>query len=228
MTRFFESASRIIHRNGFENHRRRRIINHFVNKLGFVYFGSVDQHEDDHHIIRGLTVSPTHEDNNYSVGSYEGYDVSIVDRTDSITSVDKADRTHTWLIFEIKLHARIDVPHMFLGGHSHPDESAYTRLFTAFPAIQKVPLGTFGTYNEEFISRYSLYTDASHFIEAEQYITPAVAQSIAAHFWPLSVEVREGLIYLYADNTRITTHDLSKMLQSGIWLARTIDEVANQ
>jgi hypothetical protein len=225
--RFLHAVKKIIHRNGIENHKRGRLIREFDDTVGFVYFGNVDQHTDDHHIVRGLTVSPTHIDEHYSIGSFDGYDITIVDRTDSVVLTHTSEQTHTWLIFEIALHARIDIPHMFLGGHTHNDSSAYIGLFTAFPALQPVPLGTFGDYSEEFTRRYSLYAAPSHFIEAEQYITAEVAQTIAAHFWPLSVEIRDGSLYVYADSKHISTQDLNKMTQSGVWLAKIIDEVAS-
>ena len=212
-------------RNNVASRLRKRAIIRFTEKVGFVYFGSVDQHHDDHHIVRGLTVSSSHRDNHYSVGSFDGYDVSLVDRLDTIESLSGDLKTHNWLIFEIDLHRSADVPHIFLGAHTHKN-SSYAKLFTAFPALQPVPLGTFEKYSEEFTKRYSLFASLSHFIEVERYFTTEITRTIAAHFWPLAIEVSEGVLYVYADNQTITTHLLETMLKNGLWLADQIDSQA--
>jgi len=210
-------------RNGLLSQRRKRVIMQFAGKFGFVYFGHVDQHEDEHHIIRGLTVSSSHQDESYSVGSFEGYDVSLVDRYDIITVPGKPERTHRWIICEIDLHSSADIPHIFLGAHNHSD-SSYSKLFTAFPALQPIPLGTFETHSEEFTSRYSLFAAPTQFIEAERLFTAGVTRTIAAHFWPLAVEVFEGALYVYSDSTVISSRLLETMLKNGLWLAKQLDE----
>lgn len=212
----------VIARNSIVNHKRGRAIMKFANKVGFVYFGSVDQHDDDHHIVRGLTVSSTHQDSHYSVGSFDGYDVSIVDRLDTIDNPSGVHQTHTWLIVEVDLHNAVDIPHVFMGAHSHTD-SAYSKLFTAFPALQAVPLGTFGQYPDEFTKRYSIYTSPTQFIEVERYFTPDLAQTLAVHFWPLSLEILEGSLYVYADNQVVSSHLLDTMLKNALWLATQLD-----
>ncbi|TAL14210.1 hypothetical protein EPN95_03610 [Patescibacteria group bacterium] len=210
-------------RNSLVSRRRRQVILKFANKFSFVYFGHVDQHDDEHHIIRGLTVSASHQDEHYSVGSFEGYDVSLVDRYDILSTPRQALRTHRWIIIEIDLHNGRDIPHIFLGGHNHQN-SSYSKLFTSVPSLQRVPLGTFGAHSEEFTSRYSLFATATQFIEVERLFTTDVTRTIAAHFWPLAVEVFEGALYVYADNQSISVSLLETMLKNGLWLAQKLDE----
>jgi hypothetical protein len=212
-------------RNGVASRLRRRIIVYFCEKVGFVYFGRVDQHHDDHHIVRGLTVSSSHQDYNYSVGSFDGYDISLVDRLDTHQTASGQYKTHNWLIFEIDLHNSADVPHVFLGAHDQTN-TAYTRLFTAFPALQPVPLGTFEKHSDEFTRRYHLFASPSHFMDVERNFTADMTRTIAAHFWPLTVEVCEGALYIYADNQTLTVHLLETMLKNGLWLARQLDTQA--
>jgi hypothetical protein len=219
--RAFHTVKNIILRNSITNHKRGRAITSFAQKVGFVYFGTVDARDDDHRIIRGLTASQSHQDNHYSVGSFEGYDVSIVDRLDIIDMPGGSTRTHNWLIIEIDIHAT-DIPHIFMGAHTHTD-SAYTQLFTAFPALQHVPLGTFENYSAEFTKRYSLFATPSQFIETESYFTAELTRMAAAHFWPLAVEVYDGSLYIYADNQVVTTSLLEIMLKNGMWLAKQLD-----
>ena len=220
MTKFVKNISI---RNSLTTRRRKAAILKFAKTFSFVYFGHVDQHDDEHHIIRGLTVSSSHQDDHYSVGSYDGYDVSLVDRYDIIATPNKKIRTHQWIIIEIDLQNGKDIPHVFLGSHTHTDTS-YANLFTLVNSLQPVPLGTFAVHSEEFIRRYSLFASPTQFIEVERLFTTAVTRTIAAHFWPLAAEVYEGALYIYTDNKTISSDLLSTMLKNGTWLARKLDE----
>ncbi len=224
--RLTHSLKDIASRNSITSRIRKNTITHFAEKVGFVYFGSVDQHHDDHHIIRGLTVSASHRDNHYSVGSFDGYDVSLVDRLDSLKSNNGRLKTLNWLIFEIDLHNGKDIPHIFLGDHTQK-KSSYEKLFTVFPALQPVPVGTFEKYSDEFTKRYNLFASPSYYIETERYFTTDITRTIAAHFWPLAIEVSDGTLYIYADNQTLTSHLLETMLKNGLWLARKLDAQAN-
>lgn len=211
-------------RNSLLGRARKKAIMRFTNKLNFVYFGHVDQHDDEHHIIRGLTVSSSHHDESYSVGSYDGYDISIVDRHDIVQSPSGQEHSHRWLIFEFDLHST-DIPHVFLGGHNHKD-SSYAKLFTSVPSMQPVPLGTLEAHSGEFEARYSLFTNPTQFIEVEKLFTAEVTRTIAAHFWPLAAEVYEGALYVYSDDLHITSNLLDAIFQNGLWLAKQLDSRA--
>jgi len=214
---------KVISRNNIANRKRRIAIKNFCEKVGLIYFGSVDQHHDDHHIVRGLTASAQHQDEHYAVGTCDGYDVRMVNRVDVTEDAAGLLRTHAWLIFEIDLKQRSDIPHIFMGAHDHKN-SAYSKLFTTHASMQAVPLGTFKPYSVDFISRYSLFALPSHFIQTERYFTADVTKVIAAHFWPLSVEVYEGSLYIYADNQLVTIRLLDTMLKNGLWLAKHLDQ----
>ena len=64
--------------------QQRGAIESFADKAGLVYFGYVDQRDDDHRLIRGHTVSATHQDNHYCIGTVRGYDVMLVLRNDVV------------------------------------------------------------------------------------------------------------------------------------------------
>ena len=212
----------IVHRNNITSRKRKSAIKQFCEKVGLVYFGSVDQHHDDHHIVRGLTASANHQDEHYAVGTYDSYDISLVNRIDTAEDAAGKLHTHSWLIFEINLKQGSDIPHIFMGAHDHKN-SPYSKLFSTHPAMQHVPLGTFEAYDQEFTSRYSLFAHASHFIQIERYFTASITNVIAAHFWPLSIEVCEGSLYVYTDNQLVTIRLLETMLKNGLWLARQLD-----
>lgn len=203
----------------------KRIVAKFAEKMGFVYFGTVNQHRDDHHIVRGFSVSSTHQDSHYSIGSVDDYDVTLVDRTDTVRGQNGKKYSCNWLIIEIDLHTLQDIPHIFIGARNHDPKPYYT-LFTTFPALKEVDLGTFEPYGTEFTSRFAIYAKPTQAIQVERLIPAPTARVIGAHFWPFSAEIHERTIYMYADNERVTASLLEALLEDGVWLAKHLDNQA--
>jgi hypothetical protein len=194
----------------------------FAEKTGLVYFGSVSQHSDEHKIVRGFTVSSSHQDRHYSVGSVGGYDTILVDRNDAVWQSDGSIAIYNWLIIAIDLHTERDIPHFFLHANRRSSK-AYETLFTAFPAMKEIHLGTFDRYSPEFTSRFSLYSQPSVSIEVERLFPSDITRVLGAHFWPLSVEQYESILYIYSDGKRVTPSLLNAMLENGLWLAGHLD-----
>lgn len=203
--------------------RHKRMFKQFADKVGLVYFGFVDQREDEHRLVRGLSVSPTHRDNHYCIGSYKGYDVVLLERTDTIHFPHKPARQQEWIIMEFDLHTPVDVPHVFIGLHTHSDVF-YAQLFTKFPSLVQAQIGVLGAYSKEFMERYTVYTASSHAIDFERLIGPETADEITKHFGKLTIEIHEGCLYVYAQHQHLSSHLLDAMIQNGQWLANHIDD----
>jgi hypothetical protein len=201
----------------------KRTVMQFTDDVGMVYFGTVNHRiDDEHQLIRGLTVSPHHHDDHYSVGSLYTYDVALVERSDVLHLPKKQSQPHRWLIMQFDLHSTKDLPHIFLGLHTH-SEIFYANLFAKFNQLQKVPLGTFGMYDKAFKDRYAVYTTPAESLTAERLLDNEVTKVIGNHFGTLTVEISEGSLYLYSEHVRISKNLLQTMLQNGIWLAKHID-----
>lgn len=200
----------------------KRLFMQFAEKIGLVYFGYVDQRSDEHRLVRGLTVSAHHRDNNYCIGSYDHYDIMLVERTDTVRFPGKSAQNYRWVIMTFDLHTSKDLPHIFLGLHSH-DETFYAHLFTKFSQLTRVSLGAFGQHDKHFTDEYVLYTEPAYMVFAEQLFHPAVTKVIAESFRGLTVEIVDGSLYIYADHTHLTAHVLERMLKNGLWLAKLID-----
>ena len=203
----------------------KRIIMKFAENNGFVYFGHVSQRDDEHNLVRGLTVSPQHHDSHYSVGSAYGYDINLVERTDTIHVPGKIKRQHQWLIFEFDLHASRELPHIFLGHNQH-SANFYETLFTKFSRLQKVAVGTFGAYHSSFVQHFSIFTEPAESLAAERLFDQTTAATIAVHFGSLSIEVAENCLYLYTEQVYVSTKLLDTMLKNGLWLAGQLDKNA--
>jgi hypothetical protein len=200
----------------------KRVFMQFAEKIGLVYFGYVDQQNDEHRLVRGLTVSARHRDNHYCIGTFDNYDITLVERSDTIRFPGKSPRAHNWIIMTFDLHTSKDVPHIFLGLHNH-DAIFYAQLFTKFSQLTEVPLGRFGSHNKQFTDKYALYAEPAHMIFAEQLFHPEITNAIVESFNGFTVEIADESVYLYAEHAHPSVHLLERMLKNGLWLAKTID-----
>lgn len=197
--------------------RKRGIYQHFTEQNGFVYFGYVDHADDEHNVVRGLTATSTRKDAHYSVGSQNGYDLAFVERK---------IRSHTWTILDITLKNAADFPHIFIGT-GHHSERFYAHLFFKFRHLRQVPIGTYETYDPQFLANYKVFSAPSSFLDTEQLFTARLARVIGSHFRPLAIEIAHGHLYIYADNQKVTQSLLQTMLQNGLWLAEELDKAVN-
>lgn len=200
----------------------KRVFSQFADKMGMVYFGYVDQRDDEHKLIRGFTVSAQHRDNHYVVGSYDGYDIALVERRDTLSFPGRPTKSHTWTIMTVDLHTPHDTPHIFAGLHTHGD-TFYANLFTKFAHLAPLSLST--SADRAFLEKYIVYTSPAHQVLAEQLLRPEVTKVIAEHFGSLTFEVAEKTVFIYAEHQRPTQQLLDKMLQNGLWLAKYLDSV---
>lgn len=205
-----------------ESRKSRRTIRRFVSKLGLLYLGSVDQKHDEHNVLKGFTASTTHHDNVFCVGSSDHYDVALVDRKDFIKRYGADPVCQNWLIMSFRLHTTQDLPHIFINAQNC-NEEAYLHFFNLFPIYQKIDFGTFENYSINFIKKFSVYSSLSYSIKIQQ-LLPADAMTIFAdHFWPFSVEICDGYLYMYSSGLKIADSILNAMYQNGLWLAGQID-----
>lgn len=202
----------------------RRIFADFADKTGLVYFGYVDQRNDEHRLVRGLTASARQHDNHYCIGSYDNYDVTLVDRTDTLYFPGKSPKPQHWTIMAFDLHRPVDLPHLFLGLHTH-GEAFYAQLFTKYPHFNQVPLTTALGYNTNFLQHYAVYATPTQALSASRLFNPAITAIIAQHFNGLTIEINDNCLYVYAEHQRASSALLERMVKYGVWLAKSLDEV---
>lgn len=211
--------SSLSHRRRSVAARRRRIIRRSCENTGLVYFGSVDQQSDEHRVVRGFSASPTHSDDSYCVGDYEDYSVAIVDRSD-ILEVDGKKKSHNWLIIEVDLPRRLDIPHSFLVP-IHGSIRHFAKIFTAFRSLEKVS----HHHNVgDFHSRFSLYATPDHHSEVESIFTEENLRVIAAHFWPAAVEVTSTSVFIYYADKILHENTVETLLKNSVWLCQTLEK----
>lgn len=206
--------------------RDKSVIVDFAEKNGLVYFGRVLQTEDEHKIVKGLTVSVNHYDQHYCVGTYEGYDVCFVERSDTLLSGEnRAKKTHKWHIFEFDLLVAKDLPHTFVGMHTH-SESFYLQLFTKFPQLRSLALGVLGEHTAEFLHKYRVYAVPGDALDVETLLSPLVTEMVSRHFGALAIELKGSSLFVYSERTAVSEQLLDAMIKNGRWLADHIDKQA--
>lgn len=201
----------------------KRLLLQFADRAGMVYFGYVSQRSDDHHIVRGLTVSTKHIDDHYCIGTYEGYDVIFVERSDSLHS----GKRHVWHILEFDLKSKTDIPHAFIGSGTH-GHGFHELLATKYSAMKALPLGATNSYPTSFTSHFQIYATPAYAVAIETLIPPVVAETLGAHFKGLVAEITNDALYIYSEKPHLSADLLDTMLQNGVWLAQMIDTNSRQ
>ena len=206
---------------------KKRVIKRFVEKIGLVYFGNVSQTKDEHQTVKGFTASLTHHDNHYSIGSSAEYDIRLVDRKDVNIIPDGTVISQNWIIMSFDLHTKQDVPHLFIMANNHQNKP-FLPFFETFTTMSNIEFGTFEQYPSEFLEKYTIFSRQSMSIKIQKLFPADTALIFANHFWPLSVEQNEHVLYLYSTDVKVTDNLLSAMYENGLWLAGQIDYIAEQ
>lgn len=198
-----------------------RVVKKFARDLGLVYFGFVDQQDEDHRLLRGMTVSTTHRDHYYTVGAFRGYDIALAVRRDTLLYPDKRLHDHHWTIMTVDLHCSYELPHVYIG-HQNIRE----QLLARYTQLQKLPMGEYRkeTYPERFMREYSVYGQLTHAQFVELLFQPKITEVIAERFDGISLELHDNTLYFYSPTKHPSRSLLERMVNGGLWLAQALDQ----
>ncbi len=200
---------------------RGKVIRTVAKRFGLVSFGAVDASSDDHEVIRGLTVSTTHTDKHYAVGTFDGYDVAVVDRYDRSRGTYSSAESHNWAIVQVTLQRALDLPHVFLLPLHRAEH--YDQLFTGTRHLSPVHQFSDAEGPVEFVQRYQLYVAPRDAFDAEAFLTTEFYRGVAAHFWPHAIEIKDGKVLVYLTQHRLEETVLESAIQAALWLADWLD-----
>lgn len=201
----------------------RKIIEAFAEQSGMVYFGYVSQMHDEHHILRGMTVSTKHHDDHYCIGTIDGYDAVFVERTDTL----KSGKRHLWHIMEFDLKTNTDVPHAFIGSGKH-GMGFHELMSVKYSSLAPTSLGQTTTYPTSFLQAFTTYVTPAYAVRLETLIPPETAEVLSTHFAGLVVELTDQAVYVYSEKPHLSTELLMTMAKNGAWLAAQIDKNSRQ
>jgi hypothetical protein len=193
---------------------RGRVIRSVSERIKLVYFGSVDPRSDDHDSIRGITATTKHRDRHFAVGSYDGYDISLADRTyQPLHSTVK----HTWCVLQVTLR-NADIPYTLIIPTAHAED--FNGVARLHRNVIAAPLDEFP---HEFTSRYTVYTSSHHAHSLHTLLPRDIALGSAVRLWPYAVEIHQNKLYVYISEHRLTETVLGGAIESALWLADAFD-----
>lgn len=203
---------------------RGAVLKKFSETIGLVHFGTVHQHDDEYEAIRGFTASLTHKDTHYAVGTYNGFNVRLVNRFDVIRIAGNPNHQQFWSIIEIELPPN-QLPHMFFVPTGH-EAGEYGRLFATQPHMQPLNSMIFTNKSPEFHGRFQILASATHIHKVESIFSSPIILGVASRFWPHGIEIEKGKLLIYITQHRLTKTVLETTLASGLWLAETIEQIS--
>ena len=198
----------------------RKAIKQFARKMDLVYFGYVNQRQDAHELIRGITVAATHTDTHFCVGHYEGYDISLVERRNTIAYPQQPAQQYHWLILQIDLRQQ-HLPHVFIDANHH-DQLFYETLFMRFANFANAAV-LFAQRDAAFARSFRIFAPADKFDDVDELFAPNITAGLAERFRQFDYEIDADRLFVYANSPATTTRLLQDMLAAGTWFAQRLD-----
>lgn len=203
------------------NSHTKKVFKDSCERFGLVYFGAVDQQSDEHEMVRGVTLSPTHRDAHYCVGSVNGYDVILFERTDVVSFPGKPSREYRWNILQVDLR-EVSLSHTLLDANHH-DETFYAQLFTKFIRLTKADQSLFADHDPAFTHKYTLYTPPDALDALPMLFTKDTTAIIGHHFAQFDFECFQDRLIVYAPDRKVSKQLVDNMVKAGIWLANELE-----
>lgn len=200
--------------------RTKSIISSFAEDVGMVYFGYTSQRNDEHRLLRGLTVSHSHIDRHYCVGSFQGYDIALVVRREMASNDTSDSRYRYWTIMTFDLQTSYEVPSLLMSFRQRHKliESKYL-LLNELPMIHSRSA-------EAFAKRWQLFARMDQALEVQSLLNDSLLQGVSNHFDHLAIEVSDNTVYIYSDIRHPNRSQLERQMSNGLWYAQQLDMAA--
>lgn len=194
----------------------KRVVKQWAQKFDLVYFGKVDQQEDDYELVRGITLSAEHKDDHYTVGNFRNHDLTLVERQNILTYPGKPPQAYRWLLLQIDLQ-RDGLPHIFIDANHH-EEVFYANLFVKFSEFDNMT-PVFQQADAFFAKHFKVFAPPERFDDTRRILNPDVMAMLAHHFKQFDYELQGDRLVIYASNSVVTLALLQEMMRVGFWLA---------
>lgn len=225
-TTLLNVSQKLVPVESFRKQAGKRLIAQFAESLGWVYFGHVDQHRDEHVLVRGFTASAKHYDTHYCVGTIGDYEVILLQRTDAVSSPGKPGINYRWMILQLELKTK-NHPHLFATSVGHAP-IFYEYFFTKHYHFRQAPASTWREHSAEFQQHFTVFASQDKLHEAPVALPPHITATLGAHFQGLEFELKGNMLYLYTSNHQITVEVLERMVKHGAWLAHQFDMLVSE
>jgi len=195
----------------------------FADRYDLIYFGSVGR-DDESRLVKGVTVSNTHRDSHYLVGTAYNRDIIFLQRTDSLHSANqKKLEAYTWNILAIDLKPFMQLPHVYIEGRTRHGRGFYEALAMTKREFSELPLNFLSNYDPLFSDKFVIRLPASATLELPYLLPPERAAIMAHHFSSFDFEWHDDVLYVYFLSSRPTLTQLEHMLKAGVWLSDELE-----
>lgn len=216
------TALNLVGRGWLRHRKTKNVYKDACNRYDLIYFGTVNQQTDEHEMVRGVTLSTSHKDSHYCVGSIQGWDVILLERTDTISFPGKPTKDFRWNILQVDLKSAI-LPHVLLDANHH-NETFYAQLFTKFIRLTHADVSIFAEHDPLFSNRYSIYTPPDTLDSLTTLFPLDTTTVIGNHFSQFDYECFQDRLLVYAPDHIPTRQLLDHMIRAGLWLANELEE----
>lgn len=204
--------------------RNSAVARRFAERYDLVYFGSVGR-DDESRLVKGITVSNTHQDSQYLVGTAYNRDIIFLQRTDSIRSSNqKKLEQYSWNIMVIDLNLSQQLPHVYIEGRARHGHGYYEALAMKIREFNELPLNFLSQYDPLFPKRFVVRLSAAASLELPALLPPERAAVLAHHFSSFDYEWQDDVLYVYFLSSRPSLSQLEYMLKAGVWLAGELEK----
>lgn len=214
-----DSVSRLI---SGTSRKRGSVIKKVANAFELVYFGTV-YYDDEMTPIKGFTLSTSYVDQHFCVGQFEGYEVRMVDRYDSVYIGSGKKRQQNWCIIEVSLETS-GFPRICMVP-TGPTSQEYTRFFTSHTKFQPLNTALFQQHSSELHGRFQILASPSRTHDVEEILTTPIVMGISARFWPYGIEIYKDKLYVYITDKQLSSEKILSAVESSLWLADSLDHV---
>ncbi len=205
-----------------QSNRAKKVFKDLCEQLDLVYFGSVSQHHDEHQMVRGFTLSPSHVDRHYCVGTVGGRDIIVLQRTDTVSFPDKPSKAYTWVLLQLDMKKRTDL-HLVLNSYNY-ESPVYDTLFKKLQHLQLISPGSLPYYDQSFLQRFKLYSQLHNADHIQQTLSNETARTLSHHFGMFDYELIEDELIVYAPVSMPHQKDIEHMIKAGLWFTDELEK----
>jgi hypothetical protein len=197
----------------------KKMMRDFAHKYGLVYFGTMHKHSDEYELVRGITLHTAHQDRHFTVGNYNGRDVTILQRQVLLSHPHHESAFYKWSILQVDLQRRV-LPHLLITAH-HDDRLFFDNLQIKLANFQQVTPSLIP--NPDFARHFRVFATTEALDQLPTVLSPEVMAALVHHFKNFDVEMFEDQIIVYTAQSRVTPMLLQELLREGLWLAERLD-----
>ena len=197
-----------------------KIMRDFAHQFGLVYFGNVNHQEDEHQLVRGITLAADHKDKHFMVGNYKGYDFTVLQRTVTLGFPGQPAKDCRWIIMQADLQ-RVVLPHILVA-YGHQERLFFDTVAIKHANFQQIIPSAIEN-DHEFLHNFKVFAAAEAVDSVSDIFHSPLRATIREYFRHFDIEVQGDQVIVYTMATIITPSLLQEMLREVLWLAQQFD-----